>query len=66
MTAMGQNAKLVAGCSTSDQYPNSDDCVQLTPESVRRLSWLPPSCAYRLVTEGRELYWWHPLVSGDP
>jgi uncharacterized cysteine cluster protein YcgN (CxxCxxCC family) len=41
------------------------DCVRLTPESVRRLSWLPPSCAYRLVAEGRELYWWHPLVSGD-
>ena len=42
------------------------DCVQLTPESVRALSWLPPTCAYRLVEEGRDLYWWHPLVSGDP
>jgi uncharacterized cysteine cluster protein YcgN (CxxCxxCC family) len=42
------------------------DCVKLTPVSVRRLSWLPPSCAYRLVAEGRDLYWWHPLVSGDP
>ena len=41
------------------------DCVQLTPESVRSLSWLPPTCAYRLVEEGRDLYWWHPLVSGD-
>ena len=41
------------------------DCVKLTPESVRTLSWLPPTCAYRLVDEGRELYWWHPLVSGD-
>jgi uncharacterized cysteine cluster protein YcgN (CxxCxxCC family) len=41
------------------------DCVRLTPDSVRTLSWLPPSCAYRLVAEGRELYWWHPLVSGD-
>ena len=42
------------------------DCVKLTPESVGALSWLPPTCAYRLIAEGSELYWWHPLVSGDP
>jgi hypothetical protein len=42
------------------------DCVQLTAQNVRRLSWLPPTCAYRLLAEGRDLYWWHPLVSGDP
>ena len=42
------------------------DCVRLTPEVVRTLSWLPPTCAYRLLAEGRDLYWWHPLVSGDP
>lgn len=42
------------------------DCVQLTPEAVKTLSWLPPTCAYRLLSEGNELYWWHPLVSGDP
>jgi uncharacterized protein len=40
--------------------------VRLSPENVRTLNWLPPSCAYRLVAEGRDLYWWHPLVSGDP
>ena len=42
------------------------DCVRLTPRNVRRLSWLPPTCGYRLVAEGKDLYWWHPLVSGDP
>ena len=42
------------------------DCVKLTPRGVRRIVWLPPSCAYKLVAEGKDLYWWHPLVSGDP
>jgi uncharacterized cysteine cluster protein YcgN (CxxCxxCC family) len=42
------------------------DCVKLTPLEARTLRWLPPTCAYRLVGEGRDLYWWHPLVSGDP
>ncbi|AMJ59060.1 YcgN family cysteine cluster protein [Bosea sp. PAMC 26642] len=42
------------------------DCVTLTPEAVRTLRWLPPTCAYRLVAEGSDLPWWHPLVSGDP
>ena len=42
------------------------DCLSLTPRRVRRLRWLPSTCAYRLVAEGRDLYWWHPLVSGDP
>jgi len=41
------------------------DCVRLTPRNVRRLTWLPPTCAYRLVAEGRDLAWWHPLVSGS-
>jgi uncharacterized protein len=51
-------------------YPNRSaqvpDCVRLAPDNVADIAWLPPSCAYRLVGEGRDLYWWHPLVSGDP
>jgi len=42
------------------------DCVKLTPANVGELSWLPRTCAYRLVNEGRDLFAWHPLVSGDP
>jgi uncharacterized cysteine cluster protein YcgN (CxxCxxCC family) len=41
------------------------DCVRLTADNVGKLNWLPPTCAYRLVAAGRDLYWWHPLVSGD-
>jgi uncharacterized cysteine cluster protein YcgN (CxxCxxCC family) len=41
------------------------DCIKLTPQTVRSLSWLPPTCAYRLVADGRDLAWWHPLVSGS-
>jgi uncharacterized cysteine cluster protein YcgN (CxxCxxCC family) len=43
-----------------------EDCVQLTPKNLKSLTWLPPSCAYVLVAAGKDLYWWHPLVSGDP
>jgi uncharacterized cysteine cluster protein YcgN (CxxCxxCC family) len=42
------------------------DCVRLTPRNVKRLTWLPPTCGYRLIADGGDLYWWHPLVSGDP
>ena len=42
------------------------ECERLTPQNVTTLEWIPSTCAYRLVAEGRDLYWWHPLVSGDP
>ena len=42
------------------------DCVSLTPETLAAIDWLPPSCAYRLVAEGKDLPAWHPLNSGDP
>ena len=42
------------------------DCEVITPQNVQKLTWLPESCGYRRLAEGRELAWWHPLVSGDP
>jgi uncharacterized protein len=41
------------------------DCVVLSARNVRRLKWMPSTCAYRLIAEGKDLPAWHPLVSGD-
>ena len=40
------------------------DCVKLTPDNLEELNWMPVDCAYRRLAEGRDLAWWHPLVSG--
>ena len=56
-------------CRCSD-YKNRQakvkDCIKLTPQNVTEIDWIPRSCAYRRIAEGRGLAWWHPLVSGDP
>ncbi|WP_334175009.1 YcgN family cysteine cluster protein [Pseudoxanthobacter sp.] len=58
-----------ASCRCRD-YPGRSaivpDCIRLTPQEVETLPWLPPTCGYRLVADGEDLPWWHPLVSGDP
>ena len=65
------------GCTLLDEqtcrcrsYPTRNsivpDCLKLTPETVRTTRWLPRTCGYRLIAEGRDLYSWHPLRSGNP
>lgn len=52
------------------QYPSRlqhvPDCVVLSPGNVEGLGWMPDTCAYRRLAEGRGLAPWHPLISGDP
>lgn len=56
-------------CRCSD-YANRKahvpDCIKLTPHNIEALEWMPKSCAYRRLHEGRGLPSWHPLVTGDP
>lgn len=43
------------------------ECIVMSPKTIaENMYWLPQTCAYRLVTEGRDLFHWHPLISGDP
>lgn len=42
------------------------DCLSLTYQKLQEIDWLPESCAYRRLAEGKDLAWWHPLVSGNP
>jgi uncharacterized protein len=42
------------------------DCIKLTPHNIDALPWMPASCAYRRLHEGKTLPLWHPLVTGDP
>ena len=41
------------------------DCVRLTPSKLDQLDWLPSTCAYRLLRDGKPLQPWHHLLSGD-
>ncbi len=56
-------------CRCTD-YPNRKrhvpDCIKLDIQTVKTIKWIPTTCAYRRLAEGRGLAWWHPLVSGTP
>lgn len=59
----------VGSCQCGD-YENRQsmvpDCIAITPQKIKELPWLPETCGYRLISEGKDLAWWHPLISGDP
>jgi uncharacterized cysteine cluster protein YcgN (CxxCxxCC family) len=40
------------------------ECIDLKQHDFTHYTWLPATCAYRLLADGGELPRWHPLVSG--
>lgn len=48
----------------ANRHERVPGCVKLTPGNVSALSWMPKTCAYRLIAEGKPLFDWHPLISG--
>lgn len=69
LTRLACRMLTVRTCRCSDyenRFAKMHDCIEITPEKTRTLSWLPATCGYRIVAEGRDLPWWHPLISGTP
>ena len=41
------------------------ECISLTQKTIEEHAyWLPNTCAYKLLWQGKALYDWHPLISG--
>jgi len=54
-------------CKCTDyknRHQRVSDCLRFDSKTIEAIDWLPQSCAYRLVSENKDLPWWHPLVSG--
>ncbi len=49
----------------ADRNAYVPECVHLTPKDLDEIGWLPKTCAYRLLKEGKPLPKWHPLITGN-
>lgn len=54
-------------CSVyNDRHVHVPDCIKITPQNAKTLSWIPETCAYKRLAKGKPLPKWHPLETGDP
>ncbi|MGY6626977.1 MAG: YcgN family cysteine cluster protein [Oceanicaulis sp.] len=58
--------KTVRCSDYANRHTKVPGCVRLTPGTIGELGWMPDTCAYRLLSEGKPLPDWHPLRTGDP
>lgn len=50
----------------ANRFERVPDCLDLNTSAAKAFTWLPNTCAYRLLAEGKPLASWHPLISGRP
>ena len=50
----------------ADRFSEVADCLDVRRMRSAELAWMPNTCAYRRIAEGKSLPGWHPLLSGDP
>lgn len=50
----------------SNRHERVPECIEFDSRRLEELDWLPNTCAYRLRADGKPLFDWHPLISGDP
>ncbi len=58
--------KTVRCSDYENRHARVPSCVRLSADNIGDLTWMPDTCAYRLLHEGKPLPAWHPLKSGDP
>jgi uncharacterized cysteine cluster protein YcgN (CxxCxxCC family) len=47
-----------------NRFDTVPDCIKLAPQDIDAYHWLPSTCAYRRLDEGKKLPIWHPLITG--
>lgn len=47
------------------RFEKVPDCISLRNLNDREWNYMPKSCAYRLLKEGKKLQAWHPLIAGN-
>ena len=57
--------KTVRCSDYANRHRKVPGCVKLRPDNIQALGWMPETCAYRLIHEGKPLFDWHPLKSGE-
>lgn len=57
------NTKTCSCTRYSERTKLVPDCVKLTKDNLSDIFFMPPSCSYRRLHEGRGLASWHPLLN---